>query len=231
MKESKCLFSAVLFDFAGTLVRIDNSEIPRAMKKSLEDCGINLSFEDVLEAWKKSWEQVNFKDLAELLDGFWAKWNEQILHDLRVHPSAKLTGFIATHWWDYSKVALYPDAETVLPKLKEKHLKLGLVTRGLKSDINRMLSSVGLQDYFDVVVTTDTLRIEKPAPEVFLYALSKLKTTASEAIFVGDEIKTDYQGAQQSGLTAFLIDRDNKFQNTNPNRISSLEDLLQLRGF
>jgi 2-haloalkanoic acid dehalogenase type II len=226
MKTSRGPVRAVLFDFGGTLANIDNSEIPRVMKRVLEECGINRSFEDVFRAWVKSWEKANFKDLAKLLDRFWVRWNEQILRNLRVSSNTtKLSGFITTHWWDYSRVTLYPDAEKILPQLKEKGLKVGLVTSGLKSDINKMLSSVGLQDYFDVVVTTDTLRKMKPDVEVFRYALERLKTKASEAVFVGDEIETDYKGAQESGLAAFLIDRDDKFQDKSLNRIPSLENL------
>jgi FMN phosphatase YigB (HAD superfamily) len=81
--------------------------------------------------------------------------------------------------------------------------------------------------FFDVVVTTDTLRKMKPDQEVFRYALEKLKTAHSEAIFVGDEIQTDYRGAQNRRLTAFLIDRDGEVQDESLNKISSLTDLLE----
>jgi len=45
---------AVLFDLGGSLVKIDNSKIPQAMKKALEDCGINRSLEEVSQSWVKS---------------------------------------------------------------------------------------------------------------------------------------------------------------------------------
>jgi putative hydrolase of the HAD superfamily len=220
---------AVLFDLGGTLVEIDNSEIPHAMKRALEDCGINRSLEDVSQSWVKSWEGLNFRDLANLLDKFYVRWNVQILCNLRIDPNAgKLTRFIATHWWDYSKVTLYLDAKNLLPQLKRKGLKIGLITSGLRKDINKMLSKVGLQNFFDIVVTTDTLRKMKPETEVFHHALEKLKIAPSEAIFIGDEIETDYKGAQKSGLIVFLIDRRDKFQDKSLNRISNLEDLLHL---
>lgn len=229
MIPTKGQAKAVLFDLGGTLVKIDNSEIPHAMKRMLEDYGINRSLEDVSQSWVKSWEEVSFRDLANLLDEFYVRWNVQILRNLRIDPNTgKLERFIATHWWDYSKITLYPDAENLLPQLKGKGLKIGLVTSGLQNDISKMLSKVGLQNFFDVVVATDTLKKMKPDPEVFHYALEKLKIAPSEAIFIGDEIETDYKGAQKAGLTAFLIERGDKPQDESLNRISSLKDLLNL---
>jgi HAD superfamily hydrolase (TIGR01662 family) len=184
--------------------------------------------EDISQAWEKSEEGLNFRDLTKLLDEFWVQWNVRILRNLRVNSNTrKLARFIATHWWDYSRVTLYPDAEKILPQLKEKGLKIGLITNGLQSDINEILPKVGLQNSFDVVVVVDTLRKMKPDVEVFHYALEKLNTVPSEAIFVGDEIETDYKGVQRCGLTVFLIDRDGKFRDKSVNRISSLKDLFE----
>jgi putative hydrolase of the HAD superfamily len=228
MERTRDRVKAVLFDFGGTLVDINNSAIPRAMKRMLDDCGVDRSLEDVSHAWVKSWEGLNFRDLARLLDEFWVQWNVRILRDLRVNPNGReALRFIRTHWWDYSKVTLYPDAEKVLPRLKEKGLKVGLVTSGLRSDIEGMLCKVGLQGFFDAVVAVDTLRKMKPDAEVFTYALEHLNIASSEAVFVGDEMETDYRGAERCGLTVFLIDRDGKVEDKDVNRISSLEDLFE----
>jgi len=67
----------------------------------------------------------------------------------------------------------------------------------------------------------------KPDAEVFHYALEKLETAPSEAIFVGDEMETDYKGAQKCGLTVILIDRDGKVQDESVKTISSLKDLFE----
>jgi 2-haloalkanoic acid dehalogenase type II len=228
MKLGKGQIKAVLFDLGGTLVHIDNSQDPHVMKRMLGDCGVNRSLEDVSREWVKSWERLNFREMTELLDEFWVQLDLRVLRNLRLELNAeKLARFIASHWWDYAKVGLYPDAEEILPRLKEKGLKIGLVTNGLLSDTNQILPKVGLQGFFDVVVVVDTLRKMKPDAEVFRYALEKMNATAPEAVFVGDDVEADYRGAQRIGLKAFLIDREGRVQDESVNRISSLEDLLE----
>jgi len=227
MESSEHQVKAVLFDLGGTLIK--TSEIPHVMKKILENRGITRSFEEIYQAWKKAEKGLNFQDLPKLLDEFWVKWNLRILNNLQVKSNIRaLAEFIKAQWWDYTNVTSYPDAKRILPLLKERGLKIGLVTNGLQSDVNAILSKVGLQGFFDTVVVIDTLRKMKPDIEVFQYALQRLKTSPSQAIFIGDEVEADYRGAQRSGLIAYLIDRDGKVHDESLNKISSLDDLLDV---
>ena len=227
MESSEHRVKAVLFDLGGTLIR--TTEIPYVMKKILKHRGINRSLEEIIQARKEAEKGLNFRDLTKLLDEFWIQWNIQILSNLQVKSNTrKLAKYIATHWWDYSNVTLYPDAEKTLPLLKERGLKIGLITNGLQSDVNEILPKVGIQNFFDIIVVINTLRKMKPDVEVFHYALQKLKTVPSEAIFIGDEMEADYKGAQNSGLTAYLIDRNGNVHDQNVNKISSLDDLFKL---
>ncbi|MCW4053548.1 MAG: HAD family hydrolase [Candidatus Bathyarchaeota archaeon] len=227
MESREHRVKAVLFDLGGTLVR--TTEIPYVIKKILKHRGINRSLEEITQAWKEAEKGLNFRNLTKLLDEFWVQWNVRILSNLQVNIDTRaLAEYIATHWWDYSNVTLYPDAEEMLPLLKKRGLKIGLITNGLQSDVNEILPKVGLQNFFDIVVVIDTLRKMKPDVEVFHYALQKLKTVPSEAIFIGDELEADYKGAQNSGLTAYLIDRNCKVHDQNVNKISTLVDLFKL---
>lgn len=209
MKSSKLQVKAVLFDLGGTLAK--TSEIPRVMKKILGYCGINRSLIEIDRAWNKAERELDRRDLARLLDEFWVQWNMRILDNLDVGTNSRmLAGYIATHWWDYSNVTLYPDAEKILSLLKKRGLSVGLITNGLQSDVDEILPKVGLQGFFDIVVVIDTLGKMKPDPEVFHCAVQKLRTAHCEAVFIGDEVEADYKEAQGSGLTAYSIDRDGK---------------------
>jgi len=224
----KMQVKAVLFDLGGTLIK--TTDIPHVMKRILQDHGIDRSLEEISQACAEAERDLDFQDLTKLLDEFWVQWNLQILSNLQVNTNIwALAEFVATHWWDYSTVALYPDAEKILPLLKAKGLKTGVVTNGLQSDVDQILPKICLQNFFDIIVVIDTLRKMKPDSQVFHYALHKLKIQPSEAIFIGDEIEADYKGARNAQLTTYLIDRDGKVNDESVNRIFNLQDLLKLK--
>lgn len=228
MKFSEQQVEAVLFDLGGTLIK--TTQIPLVMREILKYRGIERSLKEISTAWKKAEKGLNFRDLATLLDEFWVQWNLRILGNLQIKSNIRpLAEFIATHWWDYCDVTLYPDAEKVLLSLKARGVKMGVITNGLRSDVSEILPKVNLQNFFDVVVVIDTLKKMKPDIEVFTYAMDRLKTTTSNTIFVGDEVEADYEGAQRAGLPVYLIDRDHKVNDKKIDRLSSLEDLFKLK--
>jgi len=61
---------------------------------------------------------------------------------------------------------------------------------------------------FDVVVGADTAHERKPHRDIFAYALRKLRVKPGETIFVGDQLDTDYRGAEDAGIRSLLILRE-----------------------
>ena len=218
---------AVLFDLDGTLLK--TCKAPVVMRRLLEHLGIHRPLEEVSRAYREVEEGLDPRDLPTLLDEFYVRLDIRILEKLHVRSNTRgLAEFIAAHWLDYAAVGLYPDAVEVLPLLKERGLRIGLVTNALRSDLDKILPEVGLHGFFDAVVMIDTLGKMKPDQEVFLHALHELGVSPSEAVFVGDEVEADYEGALRAGLTAFLIDREGMAQDESLDSISSLRELLDL---
>jgi putative hydrolase of the HAD superfamily len=101
---------------------------------------------------------------------------------------------------------LYPDAQSTLVKLTGKY-KLGLITDGNKLVQRRKIHSLGLQKFFDIVITTNSYgkKSQKPSQFPYLKALSKLKVKPNEAIYVGDNPSKDFLGARQAGLWTIRV--------------------------
>ena len=217
---------AVLFDLGGTLIHTpDVSEI---MQRMLEAKGIRCSVEEVGKAREEADTYVDLKDLANLREKFWIKWNTKILKTLGIRKDLKiLATYIFESWWDYAQAKLYPEVKKVLQELRERSLKLGVVTNGLKSDIDKVLPQVGLINDFDIVVVIDSIGKMKPDKEIFLHALKKLDVKPYEALFIGNQIEEDYNGPRNVGMEALLIDRENKTEE-NVDKIRSLEEILEI---
>ncbi len=104
--------------------------------------------------------------------------------------------------------ALFDDVLTVLPKLKQRGLTLGLLTN-LARDMVPICNKLGLEPYIDFTITSGEVGVDKPDPLIFLAALERAGVNAAETIHVGDQYKVDVIGARGVGIAPILIDRYN----------------------
>ena len=82
--------------------------------------------------------------------------------------------------------------------------------------------------YFDVVVDSALVGVEKPDPAIFRPALEALDVTAAEAVYVGDLYEVDVVGAQAAGLEAVLLDPDGDRRSAPCRAVASLSALADL---
>lgn len=220
---------AVLFDLGNTLIHIDPY---KTFQKILKTHGITRTIKEIKEAFAKAAKEFDIKKQSRLsAHEVYTQSNIRILKHLNITDSDRLQALaeeIDIKWFNVSKIHLYPDVKPTLTKLKKKGLKLGLITDGYKSDLEQILPKTGLQKFFDVCVCADTTGKRKPDPQVFEYALSRLKIKPSEAVFVGDRLDADYVGAEKAGVTPILICRENRRRTNGVNFITSLEEIFKL---
>jgi len=222
--ERETSVKTVLFDLGGTLV--STTEIPEVYRRILEAHGITRSIEEISHAHEETEKHLDIQELAVLFEEYWIRWNLQILNRLGINENVEaLAEAISDRWWDYADVMLHADVEETLQWLRSMGLKIGIVTNGLESDYKEILRKVGLLDFFDVKVGIDAVGKMKPDRDIFLYALNKLDASPSETLFVGDQLKEDYEGAKKTGLTPLLIDRDNVIS-SNVEKIRSLKEIM-----
>jgi len=60
---------------------------------------------------------------------------------------------------------------------------------------------------FDAILSSATVRSEKPDPRIFELALERLGVAPEEALHVGDSHGNDVVGARLVGIEAVLVDR------------------------
>jgi len=113
-----------------------------------------------------------------------------------------------------------------LEGLLSKRVKTGIVSNGTEKDFQKILQKLSLTKYFEVAVGVDACKKGKPNKEIFLHALNKIHVKPKEAIFVGDSIEYDYEGARKAGLKPLLINRNGNAP-ANVDAIKSLTQVLQ----
>jgi pyrophosphatase PpaX len=83
-------------------------------------------------------------------------------------------------------VSLFPDTIEVLDELKKRNLKIAAITtRSLRTSV-KSLEAVGIEHYFDLILSAEDVTRHKPHPEPILKALEFLQVKPEEAIMVGD---------------------------------------------
>lgn len=98
----------------------------------------------------------------------------------------------------------YPQVRRTLIKLKEKGIKLGIVSDAPRMRAWLRLTEMGLSDFFDVVITLDDTGKRKPHSMPFKTAIKVLGFSPSEILFVGDNPARDIVGAKKAGMQTAL---------------------------
>ena len=71
----------------------------------------------------------------------------------------------------------------------------------------KLLKAGGIEELFDVIVISGAVNRRKPHEEIFKSALKLMNLNAAEAVFVGDTIDADIEGAKAVGMKAVYIER------------------------
>jgi HAD superfamily hydrolase (TIGR01549 family) len=95
----------------------------------------------------------------------------------------------------------YDDVVPGLIRLRDKVL-VGSISNG-----NADLRTIGLSHHFKVSVAAHELGVAKPDAAIFLAACRELGVAPQDAVYVGDDVLLDVQGAQRAGLRAVWMNR------------------------
>ena len=119
------------------------------------------------------------------------------------------------------------DALTALHYLTNKY-DLHIITNGFLDAQNRKLNSSGITKFFKVMVTSECTNARKPSPEIFEYSLSEAGAAKAESIMIGDNPRTDIQGAKEFGMKTVFYDPSGRKKSLADFSIQSHMELLKL---
>ncbi len=101
---------------------------------------------------------------------------------------------------------VYEDVVPALETLRRDGVRLGVVSNW-DSRLVPILQRLGLARYFDTLVVSHAVGVEKPDPAIFRIALERLEARPDTAIHAGDRADLDVAGARAAGLAGVLVDR------------------------
>lgn len=126
-----------------------------------------------------------------------------------------------------TKKNLLPNARLILDYLKEKYRML-IVTNGFEDIQATKLSSSGISNYFDGVITSEAAGHKKPAREIFEYAMTHSNYRPHDVIMIGDNLNTDIKGAHNASIDSIYFNPLRKEHNTEVKH--EISDLIELKS-
>jgi HAD superfamily hydrolase (TIGR01509 family) len=114
-----------------------------------------------------------------------------------------------------------------LERLRDAGLLLGVVSNS-DGRADEALQAAGLRQYFDSVIDSSVVGVEKPDPRIFRAALDALGVTAGETLYVGDIYEIDIEGARAAGIEAVLLSESGPAPERSCRTAQSIDDLVNL---
>jgi putative hydrolase of the HAD superfamily len=219
------IIRAILFDVNGTLIDINtdegNEEIYRGISHILTYQGISMHREEVRDEYyrimdiqlKTSQEKYPEFNVIELFREF---LNRQISALGSIPPDRLewLPVFLAEAYRGISRnrLQLYPEVLDVLNDLRLRY-NLAAISDAQSAWCLPEMRAVGIDRYFDPIIVSGDFGYRKPDPRLFTAALTALRLTADNVLFVGNDMFRDVYGAKQLGIkTVFFSSNQGRKQ-------------------
>ena len=94
---------------------------------------------------------------------------------------------------------LFPQVKATLAELAEKGLPLAIVTNKPTPFVAPLLASLGIADYFSLIIGGDDVVVKKPHPAAIFLVLGRFGVLPQQLLFVGDS-RNDILAAQAAGV-------------------------------
>jgi pyrophosphatase PpaX len=178
---------AVLFDFDGTL---------------MDTNGI------IIQSWQDTFKvaESRFPSLEEICANFGEPLRgsmEKLFPDRDPDEMVDLYRHYQRHIFR-GKLSMFPGMRELVFGLKERGIKVAIVTSRFWNTINRGVYVFDIADEFDAVVSGEDATKPKPDPEPCLVCLERLGVKPEEALFIGDT-KFDILCGRNAGIKTVLV--------------------------
>ncbi len=100
----------------------------------------------------------------------------------------------------------HPEVKENLGRLREAGIRLGALTNSTQQVADAQIDNSGLRECFDQVLSADTVRRLKPAPEPYRMAAENLGVEVGQVRLVAAHA-WDVAGAMQAGCSAAFVAR------------------------
>ena len=214
---------ACVFDAYGTLFDV-NSAAAKCKKK------LGSKWEGFANAWRTT--QLEYTWLRSLMKkhkNFWEITEDSLDHTMEIF---KIKKEMRNELLDlYKKLSPYPEVEECLRGLKDKKIKIAILSNGTPDLLKELVESNNIQNYFDDILSIESVGIYKPNSRVYEMPIKKYNCEPENICFMSSNT-WDISGGGIFGYNTVWVNRFNKIFDKLSFKpkfvISNLKELLEI---
>jgi HAD superfamily hydrolase (TIGR01509 family) len=133
--------------------------------------------------------------------------------DKRVHLYNAYYMYLKEHPFDFRN-AVNKGVRPLLRFLNESNYAIGLASAGPYDELQRVLHQCDIYQYFDVVLSGEMCRNNKPAPDVYLKMLQQINVHKNDALVIEDS-ENGIHAAKAAGIETWAVKHNDYYMNQN----------------
>ena len=211
---------AVIFDAYGTLFDVNSAA--EKCKNQIGD-----KWEGFANYWRMT--QLEYTWLRSLMKrhkDFWKVTEDSLDKSMKVfniNPNMKEELLSL-----YKKLSTFPEVNDTLKQLKNKNLKLAILSNGSPTLLNELVDSNNLIEIFDDLFSIEEVKIYKPDNKVYEIPIHRYKIKPEEIVFLSSNT-WDVSGGGNYGYQSIWVNRNNNiFDNLDYKPKYEIKNLKQL---
>ncbi|MCE2517505.1 MAG: haloacid dehalogenase type II [Alphaproteobacteria bacterium] len=217
----------LIFDVYGTLLDVDAA----ASKTAEKHPSFAEHWADVSAAWRH--RQLSYSWLRSLMGRYTSFWQITMdALDVTLDEMGINEPQLRQHLLDlYYQLPAYDEVAAQLSAMSAKGHALGVLSNGSPDMLAGGLTSAGIYDQLDHVLSVDSLNCYKPDPRVYEMVLKAFDCTAEQVTFFSSN-NWDIAGAGSFGFRTIWVNRGGKTWDDLPEPpthiVSSLAEAVRL---
>lgn len=158
-----------------------------------------------------SWD-TRQKDYSEILGMKWWDFTERRFYEKYLElgicekTARKAAASVHQEIIDPRRYGLYDDTLWALEESRRRGYKNYIISNNYP-EMDEVMEKLGILQYFDDLIVSANVGIDKPDPGIFQIALERAGNP-EECWMIGDNPRADMQGARSVGMHTILVHRD-----------------------
>jgi putative hydrolase of the HAD superfamily len=211
------MVAAISFDVTHTLLGLPR--MGEIYAEVLAQHGIECNGVRLQEMVPRVWRQISRDDpdhrdrfLAHPRgpEGFWHQLLATLCQELELEePPVEAARELYERFGLAESWDIFPEVPAVLSTLSNRGFRMGVVSN-FDPRLPGLLQDAGLDRFFEAIVYSSDVGVEKPHPDIFRTLLRQMRLPSQAVLHVGDSRRDDLDGAREAGLQSLLLNRNDE---------------------